>query len=92
VLLQTVADEALLQTRIRARKNRHDDASEADATVLPHQLRSAEALTAEEQSWTVSCNTEEVDVSRLVENIHRKTGPGRLAPSVPMAGALTPRI
>ncbi|MCJ7591965.1 MAG: AAA family ATPase [Woeseiaceae bacterium] len=92
VLLQTVADEALLQTRIRARKNRHDDASEADATVLPQQLRNAEALTAEEQSWTVSCNTEEVDVSRLVENIHRKTGPGRLAPSVPMAGTLAARI
>jgi aminoglycoside phosphotransferase family enzyme/predicted kinase len=42
------ADESVLRQRLHGRKQAGDDASDADAVILQHQLRSSEPLAAEE--------------------------------------------
>lgn len=68
-ILQTMADDAVLRDRIRARGAVANDASEADTRVLDYQLRSAESFTADELCRTVRFNSEDADASRLVDRI-----------------------
>lgn len=53
VLLDFVADEATLLARIAARRQRGDDASDADTAVLQAQLRSGDPLDGEEAAGAV---------------------------------------
>ena len=69
LLLQTVADEAILRTRILARRKKNIDASEADINVLEFQLKDREPLTDEEQQLTIRCESEGIDATRIAEHI-----------------------
>ena len=52
-ILTLQAPEALLRERIVQRRDRGEDASEATAQVLAHQLQSAEALSTEERTHAI---------------------------------------
>jgi aminoglycoside phosphotransferase family enzyme/predicted kinase len=69
VLLQTLADEAVLRTRILARQQKNNDASEAGIEVLEFQLRNREPLTAKEQQLTLQCESEDFDATKIAERI-----------------------
>lgn len=57
-LLNVTASEATLRERIRRRAELANDASDADERILERQLKTAEALTAEEQDFVISVDTE----------------------------------
>jgi aminoglycoside phosphotransferase family enzyme/predicted kinase len=54
VILDCTASDAILRTRVAARARQGTDASEADITVLDHQLRTREALAADELRYAMS--------------------------------------
>jgi len=56
-ILDFIAPVEVLRGRIRKRLEAGSDASEADADVLEHQLRTAEPIAVDEQSVTVSIDT-----------------------------------
>lgn len=72
LLLHTVADEAVLRTRIRERQKKHDDASEADIDVLEFQLRDREQLTDEEQKQAIQCESDGFNAVRIADRIRRQ--------------------
>jgi len=64
VILDITADIALMRSRIEERFARKTDASEADISVLEHQLMTQEPLTPDEMPWVTSldsatCNADE---------------------------------
>jgi hypothetical protein len=59
VILDFVADENVLRTRILAREQQGRDASEAGIAVLEHQLATQEPLQADEQAWVERFDTAE---------------------------------
>jgi aminoglycoside phosphotransferase family enzyme/predicted kinase len=71
LLLQTVADEAILRARIVARQKKNNDASEADISVLEFQLKDREPLTDEEQQLAIQCESDGFDATRMAEHIRR---------------------
>lgn len=58
VIVDFVAPLGVLRTRVQERDQAGQDASEADARVLAHQLRAAEPLAADERASTVTCDAE----------------------------------
>ncbi len=57
-ILAFTASEATLRARIAQRTQRATDASEADASVLDHQLRTREPLASDERAYTVDFDAE----------------------------------
>jgi aminoglycoside phosphotransferase family enzyme/predicted kinase len=68
VILHCHAESALLRQRIAARRERHDDASEADVDVLERLTRVAEPLDDAEISATIDCDA---DVAREPADLAR---------------------
>ena len=65
-LLDCQADPATLRQRVRARRQRHDDASEADESVLEQQLQRDEPLSLQERAMAIEVRTDTpVDVAAL---------------------------
>lgn len=62
-LVDCVASVATLRERITARSQAGDDPSEADLSVLAHQLENAESLSPAEIDDAVVCNTESAQVA-----------------------------
>ena len=70
-LVRTVASQAELHKRLQ-RRGEGCSVSEADTTVLRHQLESADPLSADEAAMAITVDTEEdVDIPNLTSNIHR---------------------
>jgi aminoglycoside phosphotransferase family enzyme/predicted kinase len=59
------ASPEVLRQRVAARERQGLDASEAGLTVLEHQLRSIEPLTAEEQALAIRFDTERLNAERV---------------------------
>jgi predicted kinase len=78
-ILACEADPDVLRERIRARREAGDDPSEADESVLEHQLRTHDPLTAHERACTVIADT-------LDEDPSVPPAPGRPRPGI--AGAV----
>ncbi len=75
-LLDCQADLDVLRQRVRARRARHDDASEADEQVLLQQLSFNEPLDAEEQAHSLTVNTAgPVDVAALAARWQQASQP-----------------
>jgi aminoglycoside phosphotransferase family enzyme/predicted kinase len=71
IILQTEAPTETLKQRISQRKN---DVSDADLTVLEHQLTNWQALHEEETKTAITIDTSEAfDVNRLINMINDKT-------------------
>ena len=69
-ILDITAPAEVLRHRIRQRK---DDASDADLTVLEHQLTHSQPLHLDETKYAVSVDTNEiVDIDLLIEKINKK--------------------
>jgi uncharacterized protein len=58
VIVDFVAQESTLRTRIAQRAATGADASDADLAVLGHQLRTCEPLAGEEQGWVLAYDAE----------------------------------
>jgi len=58
VIVDCIASEATLKTRVAARARADTDASEADLAVLAYQLRTAQPLSCDELRFTVTCDAE----------------------------------
>lgn len=69
VILEVVADDDVLRTRILTRQKQHKDASEADLSVLDYQLHNSEPLTDEERRRTIRCESDGLDVMSVTERI-----------------------
>jgi len=69
LLLETVANEDVLRTRILARQKQHSDASEADINVLEFQLKDREPLTDKERQLAIRCESGDFDARRMTEHI-----------------------
>jgi len=71
VILDVHADDAVLERRLIERARSRDRTSDADTAVLRMQRESAEPLSADERSVTVSVDTgEPVDVAALWTRLH----------------------
>ena len=73
VILQTVADDTLLQSRILARQQQQKDASEANTNVLEYQLHNCDPLTDDEQQRTIQCQSHNIDATNLAKRIRKRT-------------------
>lgn len=74
-IVQVTAPQRTLEERLRRRAAAGRDASEADLSVLRHQLATSEQLTADEARMAVIVNTDsEVDPSSVVLEVRRRTG------------------
>ncbi len=84
IIIDVVAPEAVLHSRIAARLAQGGDASEANAAVLRQQRAQAEALTAEESSRVVCIDSASADVrtTRQQANQALRTLLGTPTPSV----------
>ena len=69
VILEVVADDDVLRTRILERQKQHKDASEADLSVLDFQLQNSEPLKNEERPQTIQCESDSVDIVEITEHI-----------------------
>ncbi len=70
-ILDITAPADVLRRRITQRK---DDASDANLTVLEHQLTHSQPLHLDEAKYAVSVDTNEViNIDRLIEKINKKT-------------------
>jgi len=69
VIIETVASDSTLRRRLRERKAQHLDASEADASVLDYQMKSLEPLSDAEAAVTLRCDSENVDIATLVDDL-----------------------
>jgi aminoglycoside phosphotransferase family enzyme/predicted kinase len=70
-LLEVTAAEPILRQRIIARHAGRSDASEADLTVLEHQLHHHDPFTAEEQRHSITLGTDgEWSVAALIDMLH----------------------
>ena len=67
MILDCVADEAVLHERIAVRRGAGRDASEADAAVLARQLRSADPLSDDERATVITWRS---TASRAVDLVH----------------------
>jgi aminoglycoside phosphotransferase family enzyme len=71
VLVNAVADESILVERI-ARRKAEGDTSEADVSVLRHQIATRDPLEADERGMTISVDTgENVDAAALAARIRQ---------------------
>ena len=67
IILNFITSEETLKQRIRNRKN---DVSDADITVLENQIKNWQVLEQDEENDTVSINTEEpLDIERLLNRL-----------------------
>ena len=66
VIVDVTAPEALLRTRIAARLAAGSDASEADQTVLTHQLALSETLGSDESSAVLRIDTSNADTETIL--------------------------
>lgn len=74
LIIQTMAPESVLRTRIAPRLSTGRDASEADFTVLDDQLRTREPLNAAERSLTVTVDTSRgVNLEDVLERLRKTT-------------------
>lgn len=79
MILNCTAPEKVLRSRVSARAVKGQDASEADITVLEHQLVAAESLTPEEQRTAVSVDTSEpIDARQLAARLGIESEVGSL--------------
>ena len=70
MILDTLASESTLRSRIKKRAEQEKDASEATLQVLRQQLKINEVVDASEEPYTISVNTEEtLDLDELVQRI-----------------------
>ena len=69
VILEVVADDDVLRTRLLARQKQHEDASEADLSVLDFQLQDSEPLTDEERPLTIQCESNNIKIDEVAECI-----------------------
>ena len=60
IILDFIADETTLRSRIAARLEHENDASEADKAILDHQLATHEPLQDDEMVDVVRCNSEQL--------------------------------
>ena len=75
VILDIRAPEPALRTRLSRRAQQSREASEADLTVLDHQLVTQEPLTADEQCYTLMVGTEPPpDIASLVSELRDRIG------------------
>jgi hypothetical protein len=73
VILNCAAPTELLRTRILERSQRRNDASDADRTVLDHQLKVADAIGDDEQAFTVTVQTDQsVNANQLAREIRTR--------------------
>lgn len=67
VILNFIASEETLKQRIRNRKN---DVSDADITVLENQIKNWQPIEQDEEKYSVSINTEEkLDIEQLISRL-----------------------
>ena len=72
VILDCTSPEAVLAERVRHRKAQRSDASEADESVLAHQLASHEPLVRDEADAAVRIDTSlSPDLAGIVDRISR---------------------
>lgn len=75
LILDVQASETTLQERIVVREGQRSDASEADLGVLQQQQREQELLSEDEQSMTLTVNSEEpFDPLRVVQALGNRSG------------------
>jgi predicted kinase len=73
VIVHTTASTKTLQQRIRERRQRNNDASDADLHVLDLQQRDWEPLSAMEQRHVIEVNTDEpIDLARITAEIQSR--------------------
>ncbi len=77
VILECVADASTLRRRIVARQAADTNVSEADLSVLEHQLRTSDRLTKAERARTVSIDTEANENNQAVLEQIRAIRPSR---------------
>lgn len=85
VILDCTAPVPTLLDRISARSARADDASEADADVLVHQMETADALDADEHRFVVPCEMGGVPPGALPPGLVDEVRRRMLAPAVTRA-------
>jgi predicted kinase len=72
ILVHTVADEAVLRSRIQSRQTERADASEASTDVLDYQLQNDEGLTDGEVRHAVCVASATLNVADLVERVNAR--------------------
>lgn len=75
IILDIRAPEPTLRTRLSHRAQQNRETSEADLTVLDHQLVTTEPLTTDEQHHTLRVGTEpSPDIASLVHELRKRIG------------------